>query len=108
VGISLNENSKVSGLKPNLRNVDITVKIANVGPSRTVPSKREQKQHLVADSLVGDETASVVLTVWDAQIGMFDPGDVIEIHRGYTTLYKGSLRLNISRGGNREIGPYAQ
>jgi replication factor A1 len=102
VGITPEEHLKVSGLKHDLRNVNLTVKIVNIGPSRTVPSKRGRRQHLVAEALVGDETGSVVLTLWDDQIGMFEPGDVIKIGGGYTTLFKGSLRLNIGRGGRAE------
>lgn len=102
MGISPEEPLKVGALKPDLRNLSITVKIANVGNPRTVPSKRDQKQHLVAEALVGDETGSVVLTLWDDQINMFNPGDVVEIHGGYTTLFKGSLRLNIGRSGHAE------
>ncbi|MCW4020307.1 MAG: single-stranded DNA-binding protein [Candidatus Bathyarchaeota archaeon] len=93
---------KVGSLKPNLRNVDLTVKIVNVGASRAVPSKRGQRQHLIAEALVGDETGSVVLTLWDDQINLFKAGDVVKMRGGYTTLFKGSLRLNIGRTGHME------
>jgi len=96
------EHLDVSGLKPDLRNVSLRVKIVNIGTSRAVPSKRDTRQHLIAEALVGDETGSVVLTLWDDQIRMFEAGDVIEISGGYTTLFKGSLRLNIGRGGRAE------
>jgi replication factor A1 len=96
------EHLNVGGLKPNLRNVNLTVKIVNIGTSRAVPSKRGKQQHLIAEALVGNETGSVVLTLWDEQIGMFEAGDIIEVRGGYTTLFRGSLRLNIGRGGRIE------
>jgi replication factor A1 len=96
------EPLKVGSFKPNLRNLDLIVKIVNIGPSRTVPSKSDQRQHLIAEALVGDETGSVVLTLWDKQINMFKAGDVVEIRGGYTTIFRGSLRLNIGRTGRIE------
>jgi replication factor A1 len=78
------------------------VKIVNIGASRTVPSKRDDKQHLVAESLVADETGSVLLTLWDKHIESLNRDDVIEINGGYTTLFRGSLRLNTGRAGHIE------
>ena len=102
MGITPEEHLNINSLKPDLRNVNLTVKIVNIGTSRAVPSKTGKQQHLIAEALVGNETGSVVLTLWDAQIGLFKAGDVIEIGGGYTTLFKGSLRLNIGRGGRAE------
>jgi len=106
---SSEEYSKVGSFKPNLQNLNTLVKIVNIGPSRAVPSKRTQRQHLIAEALVGDETGSVVLTLWDDQISRFKADDVVEIKGGYTTLFRGSLRLNIGRTGriekvDKEIG----
>jgi replication factor A1 len=108
VGITPEERLDVSGLKPDLRNVNLTVKIVTIGTSRAVASKSGKQQHLIAEALVGNETGSVVLTLWDEQIGMFGAGNVIEVEGGYTTLFRGSLRLNIGKGGrirksNKEI-----
>ena len=96
------EYAKVSSLKPGLRNLNMTVKIVNIGPSRTVSPRRGGKNHLVAEALVGDETGSIILTLWDEQIRKFKAGDTIEIKNGYTTIFKGSLRLNTGKTGKME------
>ena len=93
---------KVESLKPSFRNVNLIVKIIGVGSSRVFFSRRDRREHTVADVFVGDETGSVLMTLWDDQIGRFKVGDVIEIKNGYTTLYKGSLRLNVGRTGSIE------
>ncbi|RJS84462.1 single-stranded DNA-binding protein [Candidatus Bathyarchaeota archaeon] len=90
---------KVGSLKPDLRNLDMTVKIVNIGDSRIVFSRRGEKKHLVAEALVGDETGVIVLTLWDDQIKRFKAGDTIKIKNGYTTLFRGSLRLNTGKSG---------
>ena len=90
---------KVGSLKPDLRNLDMTVKIVNIGDSRIVFSRRGEKKHLVAEALVGDETGVIVLTLWDDQIKRFKAGDTIKIKNGYTMLFRGSLRLNTGKSG---------
>ncbi|MEM2876312.1 MAG: hypothetical protein QXL67_05125 [Candidatus Bathyarchaeia archaeon] len=103
------EYSKVESLKPNLQNLNLIVKILNVGPSRVTQSKGKQREHLIAEAFVGDETGSVILTLFDDQIDRFRANDVIEIRDGYSTLFKGSLRLNVGKTGyvkktDKEIG----
>ena len=93
---------KVASLKPGLRNLNMTVKIVNIGASRTISPRRGGRSHLVAEALVGDETGSVILTLWDDQIKKFKAGDTVEIEDGYTTIFKGSLRLNTGKTGKME------
>ncbi len=100
---------KVDTLKPSLRNVNVTVKVVNIGEPRSVTSRRDISVHRVAEALVGDETGCVLLTLWDDQTSAFNNGDVIEVKNGYTSLFRGFLRLNIGRHGvaekvDREIG----
>jgi len=93
---------KVDSLKPHLKNVNLTVKIIDVGEPRQVTSRKDRSVHTVAEALVGDETGCVVLSLWDDQINAFDKGDVIQIENGFTSLFRGSLRLNIGKRGNAQ------
>ena len=86
---------KVDALKPGLRNVNVTVKVVNIGEPRSVTSRRDYSVHRVAEALVGDETGCVLLTLWDDQVSGFNNGDVIQVKNGYTSLFSGFLRLNI-------------
>jgi len=90
---------KVDALKPGLRNVNVTVKVVNIGEPRSVTSRRDASVHRVAEALVGDETGCILLTLWDDQISAFNNGDVIEVKNGYTSLFRGFLRMNIGRQG---------
>jgi replication factor A1 len=96
------EFAKVDVLKPSLRNLNLRVKIVNIGAPRSVTSRRDVSVHRVAEALVGDETGCAVLNLWDDQIGAFADGDVIEVGNGYTSLFRGFLRLNIGRHGSAE------
>jgi len=93
---------KVDSLKRIIRNVNVIVKVVDIGEPRSVTSRRDVSVHRVAEALVGDETACVLLNLWDNQIGAFNNGDVIEVKNGYTSLFRGFLRLNIGRHGEAE------
>lgn len=93
---------KVNDLRPSLRSLNLIVRVVNLGEPREVHSKRNGSEHKVAEAMVGDETGSILLTLWGDQIGHFAPEDVVEIKNGYTSLFRGSLRLNIGRYGTAE------
>jgi len=93
---------KVDSLKSRMRNLNVIVKVVSKGEAREITSRRDRKVHSVAEALVGDETGCVLLNLWDDQINEFDEGDVVEIRNGYTSLFRGYLRLNIGRLGTAE------
>ena len=94
------EYTKVKELKPNFEDVNMIVKVVSVGSPIMIISRRSGKPHRIAEALVGDETGSVILTLRDEMIENFKTDDVLEIRGGYTTLYKGSLRLNVEKTGD--------
>lgn len=93
------EYTKVDMLKPGFRDLIMIVKLVDTGLQRVVSSRGRRSEHRVGEALVGDETGSVLLTLWDNQIERFGLGDVLEIKKGYTSVFRGSLRLNIGRYG---------
>jgi len=93
---------KVGELRTYSRRVNLVAKIVETGEEREVFSRSDGSSHRVAEALIGDETASVQLTLWDDDIDRFEPGDVIQISNGYANIFRGSLRLNIGRYGSAE------
>lgn len=93
---------KVGDLKPGFVNVNTMVKVVNVGLPRVIFSRRDRSEHQIADALVGDETGSIILTLWEQQIGKIKAGDTLEIKNGYTSLFRGSIRLNVGGRGTLE------
>lgn len=96
------EALKVEKLTPDSRRVNIRVKVVKKGEPRETISRRDGSLHRVSDALVGDETGSLYLSLWDDNIGKAGDGDVIEIKNGYVSLFRGSMRLNIGRYGSFE------
>ena len=92
----------VNDIKPGMKNIDVTVRVVEVFPAREVTSKKDGKKHTVEEVLVGDETGSVILSLWNDDVGKVQEGDVIKIENGYTTVVRGSIRLNVGKYGKIE------
>ncbi len=94
--------AKVGELTPQSRAVNVTAKVVSKSEVRDIPMGRDGSAHRVCDALVGDETASVYLTLWDDNIEKVNEGDSIRVENGYVTLFKGNMRLNIGKYGKLE------
>lgn len=95
---------KVSDLKPNSRWFTITVKVLKLNEEKTVLSRSDGSQHRVAEALVGDETGTILMSLWDDDIDKVRGlvGSTIKLQNGFVTLYRGSMRLGLGRFGSIE------
>ena len=91
--------TKISDLTTYSRRVNLVAKILEAGEVREVSSSSDGQLHRVAEALVGDETGTVLMTLWDENIDRFGIGDVVEIENGYAGTFRGSLRLNVGKYG---------
>jgi replication factor A1 len=93
---------KVETLTPNSRGVNIIVKVVSKGEVRSVTG-RDYSVRRVADALVGDETGSIYMTLWDDKIDAINDGDTLRITNGYINLFRGNMRLNVGKYGSYEV-----
>jgi replication factor A1 len=90
---------KVDELTPASKNADVTVKVLNLSERKTIDSKFGGSRDLV-EATVGDETGTVILTLWGEQIDAASQDDVLEINNGYVSLVRGHMRLNVGKYGS--------
>jgi len=95
--------AKVGELTPQSRAVNVTAKVVSKSEIRDIPMGRDGSAHKVCDALVGDETGSIYLTLWDDNIEKVNVEDTVRIENGYVTLFKGNMRLNIGKYGKMTI-----
>jgi len=95
---------KVKDLTPGSKWFTITVKVLRVGDERKVFSRRDGEEHKVAEALVGDETGTVLLSLWDEDIERVKEkiGASVTITNGYVSTFRGSIRLSLGRFGKLE------
>ena len=93
---------KAETLTPNSRGVNIIVKVVSKGEVRSVTG-RDYSVRRVTDALVGDETATILMTLWDDKIDAINEADSLRITNGYINLFRGNMRLNVGKYGSYEI-----
>ncbi len=93
------EFSVVSDLGPKMKNMNLKIKCNNLNEVREVTSKKDGSTHRVTEALIGDETAAILLTIWDDTIDKVEVGKNYLIKNCYTSVFRGSLRLNLGKYG---------
>ncbi len=95
--------AKVGELTPQSRAVNVTAKVVSKSEIRDIPVGRDGSPHKVCDALVGGETGSIYLTLWDDNIEKVSENDTVRVENGYVTLFKGNMRLNIGKYGKLDM-----
>src|SRR3989304_4841487 len=84
---------KVRDLKPTTKQVSLVAKVVNIGERRTIDSKFGEARQL-AEATIGDDTGTVILSLWESQIDQVKSGDVLQVNNGYVSIVRGHIRLN--------------
>ncbi len=87
---------KISELRPRIR-VDATFKVLEKSEPRVTRTGKR-----VTEALVGDDSGTVLMTLWEETIDEVDVGKTYTLENGYANLFKGSLRLTTGRMGSVE------
>lgn len=97
------EKTKVGDLNSYSRRIYTVVKVMSKTEEREVTSRRDMSTHRVAEALVGDETGTVYMTLWDDVLDAVEEGMVLNIKDAYINLFQGSMRLNLGRYGSYDV-----
>ncbi len=89
---------KVKDLTPETKSVNLTVKVVSMGEPEAVPARGGGVRH-VTEAKVGDDTATVVMSLWEKQAEGISEGTVLRIENGYVSLVRGHMRLNVGKYG---------
>lgn len=92
------ELTKVKHLTPSSKNVNLIAKVVNIGEEKEITPKFGASRRL-AEATVGDETGTVILTLWEDQIRSVQRDDVVHVDNGFVSLVRGHIRLNVGKYG---------
>lgn len=93
---------KVKDLNADSKHVNLLAKVLSLSEAREVTSRYGGSTNRVAEAKIGDETGTILLTLWNENINLVKPDDVIMIKNGYVTVYQRTLRLNVGKYGSIE------
>lgn len=93
-----NERTLIKDLKPGMKSVNVLAKVVRMEEEREVGGRFGDSRRL-REIVVGDESGVVTMSLWNEQIDQVSEGDIIYVENGYTTLFRGHLRLTVGRYG---------
>lgn len=91
----------ISDLKPGMSSVDVKAKVTKLSDPREVQTKYGPNS--VADATLKDDTGTITLTLWGAQISSVKENDSIEITGGFVKEWNGDLQISVGRGGEIKV-----
>ncbi len=92
---------KIAELKPGHRRVDVEGDITEMDAPRDVQTKFGPGQ--VASAMLQDDSGSVKVILWNANIAKVTVGARVSIENGYVDSFRGELQLNVGRYGKLTI-----
>lgn len=95
-------NPKIEDLKDGVKYQSLKVKVIEI-PEPNIAYTRLGTQAHVSNILVGDETGTIRMSLWNKQINMVSEGDMIEIKNGTVSSFRGQLQLRIGRRGKLKV-----
>lgn len=94
--------TKIEELTPRSRGLDMTVKVVEKLDEREVTVRSSGRQHRVAEFLIGDETGTVILSLWDDAIDAVEMDKVYNLKNVYVSTFRNSMRVNTGKYGSME------
>jgi replication factor A1 len=96
------QSSFIGGLRVGMKHVNLSAKVLEITKSVSVFT-RFGNSAVVANALIGDETGTIKLTLWDAQIGSVSVGDAVQIRDAQAFAFRGEKQLRIGRKGTLSV-----
>jgi len=93
--------TKVSELVARMGKVELTGTITKKDDPRTFD--KFGKPGKVANAKIKDDSGEVTLTLWNDQVDQVNVGDVVAVHNGWVSEYRGELQLSTGKFGTLEL-----
>ena len=92
------QGRSIKDLRSGMKHVNLKAKILEVAePMRVVT--RYGNYASVAKAVIGDETGTINLCLWNEQIGCVSVGDTVQIENARASLFRGQRQLSIGMKG---------
>jgi len=96
---AVHRRTLIADITPRSRVELVRFKVLEVKSQREVIVKSTGRMHRVAELQVADESARVLLTVWDNDIESIEIGKIYVIRNGYVNEFSHRMRLTKGRFG---------
>jgi replication factor A1 len=96
--------NSIKDLRTGMNHVNLKAKILEVAEPKPVVTRYGNKA-TVAKVLIGDETGTIKLCLWNGQINGVSVGDVVQIEDAQASMFRGERQLSLGKRGtlNNEV-----
>ncbi len=95
----MEELTKIKDLNPNAKRVNVLAKVLHKGEPKEINTRYGETKH-VTEAVVGDETGTIIMSLWNDQADLVSEGETIYVDNGYISLVRGHMRLNVGKYGS--------
>jgi replication factor A1 len=93
---------KIKDLFTGQKHVKVKARVIQLSKPQVVFT-RFGTQAYVSNVIIGDDTETIALSLWNNQVAAISEGDVIQIENGYVASFMGKRQLRIGRRGTISI-----
>ena len=86
-----------------MRNVTVEGKVMEKSDAREVVSRFKDETYKVASAMIGDETGTIKMTLWNEQIDKVNVDNVVKVENGYVSSFRGEIQLNVGKFGKLTV-----
>lgn len=90
--------NSIKDLRAGMRNVNLKARILKISEPRFVPT-RYGNNATVSNVLIGDDTGTIKLCLWNKQVDKVSVGDVVQIKNAKASVFRGEKQLSLGTNG---------
>jgi len=95
----MEELTKIKDLNPNAKRVNVLAKVLHKGEPKEINTRYGETKH-VTEAVIGDDTGTIIMSLWNEQADLVAEGETIYVDNGYISLVRGHMRLNVGKYGS--------
>lgn len=93
---------KTSDIKPEMRRIDLDLKIVEIEEPRPYVS-RAGREGRVTTAIGEDDSGQIKISLWDNDIDRVKVGNTVRIRNGYARLFRDEIHVSAGMYGKLEV-----
>lgn len=87
--------TQIRELKPGMKNLRLVFIVLDIGRPNVT-----KENHEVRSVKVADRSGCINISIWDEPGQLLQPGDIVNLTKGYVSVFKNCLTLYVGKGGD--------
>jgi replication factor A1 len=90
---------KIEDLRVGMKRMNLIAEVLETSEPAKVHTQFRDNA-VVSNAVIGDETGSVMLCLWDQQVNAVSVGDCVEVKNAHVATFKGKKQLRLGKNGS--------